>query len=143
MGYSSRLSIKIPLFIFVSAFFGIVFFLADYFSVEDYLHKDKWYILLFFFITQYLSFQIHKYAFEDLNKNFIALHLSSLVIKFILSLIFVGIMIWNMTSDPMLFVANFFVLYLFFTVFEIYNLNTNLRRFSERSENPSNNQSKK
>ena len=55
-------------------------------------------------------------------------------IRMIISLIFVLIVVYNGLENRTLWVANFFAVYLFYLVFEIYTIMSNLRAISNEGE---------
>ena len=55
-------------------------------------------------------------------------------IRMIVSLIFVLIVVYNGLENRTLWVANFFAVYLFYLVFEIYTIMSNLRAISNEGE---------
>jgi hypothetical protein len=50
------------------------------------------------------------------------------VIRFLMSLVFIGLFLYFNVTEPFRFVFTFFALYLFYTSFEIYENNRKLRR---------------
>jgi hypothetical protein len=67
---------------------------------------------------------------REKQKNFIPFYLSTVVLRLILCVIFIGVELYLGLQQQELFIINFFVLYLFYTVFEIWNLSRNLRQNS-------------
>ncbi|AWW00729.1 hypothetical protein DJ013_22075 [Arcticibacterium luteifluviistationis] len=110
-------------------FILIVFFLADYFGFVQYLHPNKYIMLVFFGAISYLFHVILKQGMRDKGEKFIQFYLSTVIIRFVASGIFVGIGLYIRVENVKLFIADFFVLYLFFTLFEIFGLYRTLRRF--------------
>lgn len=110
----------------------IVFFLAEAIGLGYLLHQQKWVILGFFAASAFLFSRIMELGFRENRKNFIQFHLTTVVLRLLLSIIFIGVELYRGLKQQELFVANFFVLYLFYTIFEIWNLNSNLRRNSEK-----------
>jgi hypothetical protein len=110
----------------------IVFFLADAIGVGHWLHPQKWVILSFFVAYSFLFNRIIELGFKEKRKNFIPFYLATVALRLLLSIIFIGIELYRGLQQQELFVANFFVLYLFYTIFEIWNLNSNLRQNSEK-----------
>jgi hypothetical protein len=49
------------------------------------------------------------------------------VARFIVCLLFIGVFLYYKVPDSLLFVANFFALYLFYTFFEIWGIYRKLR----------------
>ena len=110
----------------------IVFFLADAIGIGYLLHQQKWVILSFFVAYSVLFNRIIELGFKEKRKNFIQFYLATVALRLLLSIIFIGIELYRGLQQQELFVANFFVLYLFYTIFEIWNLNSNLRQNSEK-----------
>ncbi len=114
--------------ILFTLFLGIVLFTADYFSVSDYIHPEKWSILVFFFAMAMLQHRLMEYGFKENRDKFVQFYLASLVIRFLFCLVFVGVFLYFKVASPNRFVLTFFAFYLFYTCFEIYGLYRNLRR---------------
>ncbi|MBA4849247.1 hypothetical protein [Emticicia sp. BO119] len=110
----------------------IVFFLANTIGLDHLLHPQKWVILSFFVAYSFLFNRLIEMGFKEKSKNFIPFYLASVAFRLILSIIFIGIELYMGLQQQELFIANFFVLYLFYTIFEIWNLNSNLRQNSEK-----------
>jgi hypothetical protein len=111
-----------------SAIIGIVFFLVGQFTELGFLHPEKWSILLFFFSFSLLFHRLIEYGMAQNRENLVTFFLATVVLRFILSMIFIGVYLYLKTPMPYLFVSNFFVLYLFYTIFEISILYRNLRQ---------------
>jgi hypothetical protein len=114
----------------ISGFFIIVFFLADSLGYNQYIHPQKWIILSFFFILSFLFHRLMEAGMKNKGENFVTFYLSTTVLRLILSLAFIGIELYFNVPKAFLFVINFFVLYLFYTFFELWNLSRNLRQNS-------------
>lgn len=111
-------------------FFIIVFFLAKYFAFDTFLHPKRWLILGFFVGFSFLMHRLIEMGLQGKDKNIIIFYLSATVLRLILSLAFIGFELYRGLQQQELFILNFFVLYLFYTVFEIWNLSSNLRQNS-------------
>lgn len=109
---------------------SIVFFLADKLGPWAWFHPYKWFILAYFGALSYLIHLLTSLGMRNNRENFINFYLSTIIIRFITTLIFLIAFLIKDIDKPFLFVGNFFALYLCFTVFEIYGLYSNLRRFS-------------
>lgn len=107
----------------------IVFFLADYFGLVTYLHPMKYIMLVFFGAVAYLFHVLLKQGMRDKGDKFIQFYLSTVIVRFLASVIFITVCLYMEVDNVKLFIINFFVLYLFFTLFEIFGLYRNLRRF--------------
>lgn len=112
------------------ALIAIVFFLADKLGPWSWIHPLKWFILAYFAAISYLFHLLTTLGMRNNRENFINFYLSTIIIRFITTLVFLIAFLVNDIEKPFLFVGNFFALYLCFTVFEIYGLYSNLRRFS-------------
>jgi hypothetical protein len=108
----------------------IVFFLAKYIGLAYLLHPSKWLILGFFVAFSLLFHRVIEFGLREKQKNFIPFYLATVVLRLILCIIFIGVELYLGLQQQELFILNFFVLYLFYTVFEIWNLSLNLRQNS-------------
>lgn len=108
----------------------IVFFLATNLGISEWLHPQKWIILSFFGAMSYLYHLLLENGMKNNREKFIEFNLTTIAARMILSLLFIGTLLYLKVEKPKLFVGNFFALYLFFTLFEIINLVRKLRRFS-------------
>jgi hypothetical protein len=115
----------------VYIFLVIVSFLAEPLGYAEFIHPQKWTMLAFFAAVSYLSYTLVSIGMRDNRDKFIEFYLASFSIRLVLMLIFIGTMLILGLEAPHLFVINFFVLYLFLTVFEITNILRKLRRFSQ------------
>jgi hypothetical protein len=109
---------------------GIVFFLARYFHSNAWIHPQALGMLVFFFGISVLIHRLMEYGFRNKREKFVEFYLSTVVLRLVLCIIYVGISLFIGVEDVPLFVANFFALYLFYTFFEIFALYRNLRRDS-------------
>ncbi|MFY7908101.1 MAG: hypothetical protein ACOVO2_01035 [Emticicia sp.] len=116
--------------IIFTSFFVIVFFLAKYFAIDTFLHSKRWLILGFFVAFSFLMHRLIDMGLQGKDKNIIMFYLAATVLRLILSLGFIGFELYRGLQQQELFILNFFVLYLFYTVFEIWNLSSNLRQNS-------------
>lgn len=107
---------------------GIVFFIVDTMGIaHGILHSKIWYILTFYLALSFLIDQLMIQAFRNNREKFVQFYLAVSVVRFIVSLVFVGVFLFNGVPDSGLFVANFFALYLFYTCFEIWGVYRKLR----------------
>jgi O-antigen/teichoic acid export membrane protein len=111
-----------------SAILGIVFFLAQYFHFDSFLHPYIWYILIFFFGLSFFAHRLMEFGLRNNREKFVTFYISTIVGRIVLSLVFIALFLYQGLTDSFLFVTNFFALYLFYTCFEIYGLYRNLRR---------------
>lgn len=80
------------------------------------------------FIVYYLSIAGIKYGGENQG----AILLSAIVLRMLFTLAFILVYTLKIKVEAVLFVANFFSIYLLFTVFEIYCLLCNLRHQNKK-----------
>ncbi len=115
--------------IYLVSFLSIAFFLAQYFHFDTYVHEKIWYILLFLSALSYLFHLLINQGMANRNEKFIQFYMVTVVLRLFLSIFFVAFFLYTGVENRKLFIFNFFVLYLCFSLFEIYNLYLNLRRF--------------
>jgi O-antigen/teichoic acid export membrane protein len=109
---------------------GIVFFLAPTLGITGWIHPSAIYMILFFMGISFLIHRLMEYGFRNKRDKFVEFYLSTVVIRLLLCIVFVGIFLYRGVQHAPVFIANFFALYLFYTIFEIYHLYRNLRRDS-------------
>jgi len=114
--------------IIATVILGIVFFLAQHFQFDFFLHRYIWYILAFFFGLSFFIHRLMEFGFRNKREKFVPFYISTIAGRIVLSLVFIALFLYNGLTDSLLFVINFFALYLFYTCFEIYGLYRNLRR---------------
>jgi hypothetical protein len=66
------------------------------------------------------------------RENFISMVLVSTVIRMLLSIIIILVLLLRGTDRIIILLINFFIVYLIYLLFEIYNILTNLRRISKK-----------
>lgn len=111
-----------------TAFIGIVFFTADRFNYLGGIHSDKWLILGFFFALALLQHRLMEFGFRNNREKFVEFYLTATVARFLLSIGCVAAFLYVGLERVQAFVLTFFLLYIFYTCFEIYGLYSNLRR---------------
>ena len=113
----------------VSYVLFIVLFLVKLSPLQHVLHDKIWVIFAFFVALDFLVKILVEQGMAKKRENFIQFYLTSVVLRFILLLVFMGFGLYRYKENQNLFVLNVFVLYLFFTIFEISILLSKLRRF--------------
>lgn len=116
--------------ILLTAIIALLIYITPQIGLSQYVHSQEWMILAFFFAVSYLNHILANLGFAKNRKNFVQFYLGSITARLILSLIFVGTFIYSGIQNPYLFIINFFVLYLCYTGFEIFDLYRKLRLFS-------------
>ena len=115
-------------FILLSLGFGIAFFLSDYFQISQYLPEQKWLILLFFTVLSLYFSRMLARGFDNKREYLVQFSLIYKVSKLLLSIVFVGLVLYKGVEKPFNFIITFFVLYLFYTFFEVLFFNRKLRQ---------------
>jgi hypothetical protein len=108
---------------------AIVFFLSNTFPLS-WIHARKWELLAFWGCVTYLNHQLSKFGFANNRAYFVQFFLVSIVLRLIISLLFLAYFFKNHETELLKLIVNFFVLYLLFTGFEIYEMYRKLQRFS-------------
>jgi hypothetical protein len=116
--------------IILSIITGLVFQFSSEIGLASHIHPTKWYIWAFYGATSYLSHILMQLGFDNDRKYFVQFYLTTIVSRMFLSLAFVGYFIYQDTPNIYIFITNFFVLYLCYTGFEIYDLYRNLQHIS-------------
>ncbi len=118
---------------FKSLLFSTIIVLVIYTTIQlgfsNLWHSYIWFIVTFYVCLSYFNHILLKLAFSNNRENFVQFFLSTNVVRMILSLVFVGVFANEGIQDLKLFVIDFFVLYLFYTSFEIYILYRKLQDF--------------
>jgi hypothetical protein len=117
--------IRIILF---TVFIGIVLFTVSYLQINIPIHPAKWSMLIFFAIVSLAQHYLIMQSFEDNRQNFVQMFLGSVVMRLLVCSAYVGAFFYKGIEQPVLYIITFFVLYLFFTCFEIYGINRKLRQ---------------
>lgn len=108
---------------------GLVYLLQE-FVKPSWVHETVWTTISFFLILTWLTSAFSHYLIGINQENSVNIMLGALGIRFLGSLGYIGIMLFLGVENIILFVANFFVIYLFYLLFDMYGLITNLRPIS-------------
>lgn len=116
---------------------GIVHLLNFIPAIATYIHRSIWLIIalsaaIALIIAVYNAFALSKAS--QSAQGFAPLFLVSMVIRLFLSLGAITFLIFRFTDDRIVLVLNFFIVYLFYLVFEIYGIIGNLRPISNQGE---------
>ncbi len=106
---------------------GIVFFAAEFYKLGLRLPLEKWYLLSFFFFLSFLQHRLVALGLRENRERFVQFFLAAVVIRLILCVLLVAGFIYKGVAEPAAFIITFFVLYLFYTFFEVLGLYRNLR----------------
>ena len=104
-------------------------------STNRFIHPGIWAILIFSALVAVIIGIINHVGIKKIDKLGLPnLFLATTVIRLILSMAFLGIMIFGDIERKVVWVADFFAVYLFYLVFEIYSIMSNLRAISTKGE---------
>ena len=104
---------------------------------DRFIHDQVWGILIFSALLGFLVAAIASWgmrSFDAQSRPNVFLGLT--VLRMLLSMFFIGIVIFAGVDKKVLWVANFFGIYLFYLVFEILTILSNLRAISTEGEKP-------
>jgi hypothetical protein len=116
-----------------SAFLAAIIFILQNISFTSHLvHYGIWTIYWFsFFVAIFIGLANSYFVSrKDFAENLPQVFIASTVMRLLLSIFFVGIMLYLGVEDRLLWVINFFMLYIFYLIFEIISLMTTLRPHS-------------
>ncbi len=116
-------------FLLLSAGLSLVILIFNQFF-QEYIHHTIWKTFSFLAI---LSFSIHilnTFLLKNFGENFLQIIVLAMILRFIASLVYIGVLVWPGMENIILFIANFFVIFLFYLLFDIYSIISNLRRIS-------------
>ena len=91
------------------------------------IHEEIWSIFGFVAGLSYLLGLVTQWLYTKSPEYFIHLKLLGMLIRILSSLGFIGILVVLDLENIILFIANFFLLFLFYLIFDIYYFISNLR----------------
>ena len=97
------------------------------FFLPQIIHESIWSIFGFVVILSYLLSVVTQWLYLKSPENFLSLKLLGMVIRILSSLGFIGILAVLGLENIILFIANFFIIFLFYMIFDIYIFISNLR----------------
>lgn len=127
----------LKLLLFTSGFGLLLFFLREL-TGTPLVHESWPGLLLFMFLLSLASSAFVMYGVRKHRKNFNVFFFPAMFFRFFASIIYILVMALTGTPEILYFVLDFFVLYLFYQVFEITSLMTNLRSHLENRGNEDN-----
>lgn len=95
------------------------------------VHEKIWSIYLFMLILSFLISFLNGFLLKSFSENFFNIMVLAMIIRFIATIIFIGLVVWPGMPNIILFIANFFIVFLFYLVFDIYTFLSNLRPISK------------
>ena len=110
---------------------GIVSGLQQIENSQRFIHSQVWPIIIFSALLGLIVAFIADWGIRNMDaQSRPNLFLGLTALRLIISMIFIGIMIFSGLEDRIIWVADFFAVYLFYLVFEIYSILSNLRAIS-------------
>ncbi|SMD42301.1 hypothetical protein SAMN00777080_0848 [Aquiflexum balticum DSM 16537] len=122
--------LTLKLLVFSLLIAGIIYLLQEFIKPE-WVHETMWIILSFFVILTWLTGMFTHYLLELSKENSVSIILGGIGIRFLASVGFVAILLFMGVENLILFVVNFFIIYFFYLLFDIYTLISNLRPNSD------------
>ena len=95
------------------------------------IHTKIWQIVGFLAILSFLISLLNSFLLKILPDNFFQIMVLAMILRFIASLVFIGVEVWPQMENIILFIADFFIVFLFYLVFDIYTFLANLRPISK------------
>ncbi|MCM0059800.1 MAG: hypothetical protein NBV57_02980 [Algoriphagus sp.] len=95
------------------------------------VHAAIWLIFGFLAGLSYLLSVVTRWLYLKSPENLLSLKLLAMVIRILSSLGFIGILAVLSLENIILFIANFFIIFLFYLIFDIYIFISNLRPISK------------
>lgn len=121
--------------IFSAILVGIVLGLQQIEGSERFVHPQIWSIVIFSALLGLIVVAIGHWGIHNMDaQSRPNLFLGLTVLRLILSMIFIGIVVFSGLEGRITWVADFFAVYLFYLVFEIYSILSNLRAISAEGE---------
>ncbi|WP_228527708.1 hypothetical protein [Pararhodonellum marinum] len=125
-----RNSTHFKLFLFTSLI-ALIGWLMQSVLKPEWVHTKFWEIILFYGLLTLFSGLLIQYLIKISKENFASILLLGTIIRFLASIVFIGVLLYLGVENLILFVVNFFVVYLLYLLFDIYALITNLRPHSK------------
>jgi hypothetical protein len=95
------------------------------------IHEKIWRIYFFMFLLSFFIGLLNTYLSKNFPENFFQITVLAMILRFIATLIFIGVAVYPTMELAILFIADFFVVFLFYLVFDIYSFLANLRPISK------------
>jgi len=126
MKYISSIHFK---YLVMSLLLGGIILLLQ-FLLPQLIHSTIWIIFGFMAGLSYLLGVVTGWLYRQSPENLLSLKLLGMVIRILSSLGFIGILAVLELENIILFIANFFIIFLFYLIFDIYIFISNLRPIS-------------
>lgn len=122
--------LTLHLVLFTLVFAAVIYVLGNFLKPE-WIDEHAWEVLSFFAILTWLTGALTNYLLQINKENSVNIILGGIALRFLASLGFVALYVVFGVENIILFVVNFFAIYLFYLVFDMYGLITNLRPISK------------
>jgi L-asparagine transporter-like permease len=97
------------------------------FFLPQIIHESIWSIFGFVAGLAYFLTVVTRWLYLKSPENLLSLKLLGMIIRILSSLGFIGILVVLGLENIILFIANFFIIFLFYMIFDIYTFISNLR----------------
>ena len=101
------------------------------FFLPQIIHESIWSIFGFVAGLAYFLTVVTRWLYLKSPENLLSLKLLGMIIRILSSLGFIGILAVLDLENIILFIANFFIIFLFYLIFDIYIFISNLRPISK------------
>jgi hypothetical protein len=95
------------------------------------IHERIWHIYFFLLILSFLIALLNSALLKAFAENFFHISVLAMILRLVASLLFVGVEVWPGMENIILFIADFFVIFLFYVIFDLYAFRSNLRPISK------------
>lgn len=120
------INLSVKLLVLSLILVGLTYLIGEVLGLP-WIHQSIWNIISFFFILTWLTGIFTHYLLSISKENSVNILMGATAIRLLASIGFVAVMLFIGQENLILFVSNFFVVYLFYLLFDIYMLITNLR----------------
>jgi len=110
---------------------AVLVLIFKFIGLDNILHNQVWNMLIFFFLLAFSTAYLSQIILKNGKDNFVAAVLSGTIFRFFISLGYILVFLFVGVDNIILFVGNFFVIYLLYLLFDIYGLIANLRPHSK------------
>lgn len=111
----------------ISLLIAGIIYLIEYFVDPKWIHDKVWTILSFFVILTWLTGMFTHYLLGISKENSVNILFGAIGIRLLASIGFVAVMLVLKVENIIWFVVNFFIIYFFYLLFDIYGVMANLR----------------
>lgn len=123
-------------FVIFSLIVAVMVILFEYILPSGYIHPSVWAMFFFYMFVTLGLYMFSTYGAKHSSRVFMTATFGGMAVKLALCLGFIFVYLLNNVENRGVFVANFLVLYFFFTVFEVYSLMSNLRAQKNSGKTP-------